>query len=223
MESLATEPVSDNPSESIAIRSYRKTFLYRSRMLVTAVLLLGAWGGLLVSPLAVRAGSVTAILADYCGWLMFFGGLSIRVWATRSIGGRKANEVVCYGPYSLCRNPLYVGTFLMILSIACFLKSLTFAAAAFLVIAHYCAVIVPLEERFLLHQFGIEFSKYCESVPRWLPGWGRDYCPPLPTMNSPPMHSEMRRIVWWLTLPLMASLNLYCRSLPEWPQWLNLP
>ncbi len=225
MENLATEPVSDAQPEPPATRSYRKLFLYRSRMLVTAVLLWGAWGGILVSPLNanVQAGTMAAILTDYCGWLMFFGGLFVRMWATRSIAGRKAKEVVCYGPYSLCRNPLYVGTFMMILSLAFFLKSLTFVAAAFLVITHYCAVIVPLEEHFLRDQFGAVFIKYCETVPRWIPRWGGCYFPPPLTMNSLPMRSEIRRAAWWLTMPLMASLNLYCRSLLGWPHWLNWP
>jgi protein-S-isoprenylcysteine O-methyltransferase Ste14 len=223
MELLATELVTDSQSEPSSTRSYRRTFLYRSRMLVTAVLLWGAWGGVLVSPLNVQAGSVAAIVADYCGWLMFFGGLILRVWATRFIGGRKAKEVVCYGPYSLSRNPLYIGTFLMILSLACFLKSLTFAVAACLVIAYYCVAVVPLEERFLRYQLGAAYINYYESVPRWFPRWGGGYRAPALTMISPPMRNELRRAAWWLILPLVASLNLYCRTLPEWPLWLNWP
>ncbi|MBC7819419.1 MAG: isoprenylcysteine carboxylmethyltransferase family protein [Planctomycetaceae bacterium] len=195
---------------------------YRWRMIITLLVLLVAWIGAGFSPTFLQTESLPAILADYVGWLMFFGGLSLRFWATWFIGGRKAREVVCYGPYSLTRNPLYVGTFLMIMSLAFVLKSPTFAVATLIVIAYYCVAVVPLEERLLRHQFGLVYANYCHSVPRWLPRFGTVYSPPV-SMISHPMRNELRRALWWLPLPLLAELHTYCRNLPEWPHWLNWP
>lgn len=198
------------------------TFRYRWRMIVTLLVLLVAWVGAGLSPTFVQPGSLPAVLADYVGWLLFFGGLCLRFWSTWFIGGRKSQEVVCYGPYSLTRNPLYVGTFLMILSLAFLLKSPTFAAATAIVIAYYCVAVVPLEERLLRHQFGTVYANYCHSVPRWFPRLGTAYSPPV-SMISHPMRNELRRAVWWLSLPLLAELHTYCRNLSEWPHWLNWP
>lgn len=198
------------------------TYRYRCRMHLTLLVLLVAWLGAGFSPTYVRAGSLPAILADYIGWLMFFGGLCLRFWATWFIGGRKSTEVICSGPYSLTRNPLYVGTFLMILSLAFLLKSPTFAAATVIVIAYYCVAVVPLEERFLRHVFGTDYANYCQSVPRWFPRWDTVYSPPV-SVISQSMHDELRRAFWWLPLPLLAELHAYFRSLSEWPHWLNWP
>lgn len=197
-------------------------FRYRWRMHLTLAALLVAWVGAGLSPPFLQNGSLSAVLADYVGWLMFFGGLSLRFWATRFIGGRKSREVICGGPYSLTRNPLYVGTFLMILSLSFFLKSPTFAVATAIVIAYYCVAVVPLEERHLRDVFGVDYSNYCENVPRWLPRVGAIYSPPV-TVIPQPMQNEARRAVWWLLLPLLAELHAYCRAFPEWPHWLNWP
>ena len=199
------------------------TFRYRCRMHLTLLVLLVAWVGAGFSPNFVRTGSLTAVFADYIGWLMFFGGLSLRFWATWFIGGRKNTEIICYGPYSLTRNPLYVGTFLMILSLAFLLKSPTFAAATMIVITYYCLAVVPLEERLLRHCFGTAYANYCQSVPRWFPRLGTVYSPPVSVISQSSMHDEMRRAFWWLLLPLLAELHAYFRTLSEWPHWLNWP
>ncbi len=220
-------PLTDSPDSTAASAingdpPMAGTFRYRCRMHLTLVVLLVAWLGSGFSPSFVRLGSLSALLADYIGWLMFIGGLCLRFWATWFIGGRKSTEVICYGPYSLTRNPLYVGTFLMILSLAFLLKSPTFAVATMIVIAYYCVAVVPLEERLLRHFFGTRYANYCQSVPRWFPRWGTAYSPPM-TMISLPMHNELRRALWWLPLPLAAELHAYFRTLSEWPHWLNWP
>ena len=222
MEELSTAASSqESPPEAVP-QPIGGVFRYRWRMHLTCVVLMVAWLGSGFSPPFIQNGSLAAILVDYLGWMMFFGGLGIRFWATRFIGGRKSREVICYGPYSLTRNPLYVGTFLMILSIACFLKSPSFAVSSVIVIAYYCVAVVPLEESHLRRLLGTEYSNYCETVPRWLPRASTVYSPPL-AMVSHPMRSEVRRAVWWLLVPLLAEIHAYFRALPEWPHWLNWP
>ena len=221
-ETALSESPAATPYKTSSTPPLSHAFTYRWRMIVTLIVLLVAWVGAGFSRPYVEAGSLTAIVADYCGWLMFISGLGLRFWATRFIGGRKSHEIICYGPYSLSRNPLYIGTFLMILSLACFLKSPTFAAATGLVILYYCVAVVPLEERLMRHHFGPEYAKYCASVPRWLPRVGTIYSPPMPTISHP-MRNEVRRTMWWLVLPLLAELHTYVRAWPEWPHWLSLP
>lgn len=219
------EPNSSEPSETqpaTTAQPFTGFFRYRWRMHLTLAVLLVAWVGVGFSPPFLQNGSLGVILLDYLGWLMFIGGLSLRFWATRFIGGRKSCEVISYGPYSLTRNPLYVGTFLMILSLACFLKSPSFAVATVIVIAYYDLAVVPLEERFLRQTFGAAYTTYCEGVPRWLPRVGTIYSPPVELIQHP-MQNEARRAVWWFLLPLLAEIHTYIRALPEWPRWFNWP
>ena len=42
------------------------------------------------------------------GLVLTFIGCLGRVWCLVHIAGRKNNELVMEGPYSLCRNPLYL-------------------------------------------------------------------------------------------------------------------
>ena len=46
---------------------------------------------------------------ELAGYLFLILGLSVRIWSILYIGGRKSQELVTDGPYSLCRNPLVRG------------------------------------------------------------------------------------------------------------------
>ena len=92
-----------------------------------------------------------------------------RTWCALYIGGRKTRELVTAGPYSLCRNPLYlfsivggvgVGAQLGAVSIAVLAGFLTWAA-------HVPAV--THEERRLLATHGESYRDYLARVPRFLP------------------------------------------------------
>ena len=86
---------------------------------------------------------------EVIAWGLFFAGACLRWWATLFIGGRKISELVTEGPYSMCRNPLYVGTVLIALSVGVFLQSLTLLAAMLVVGSLYVWITVPIEERAL--------------------------------------------------------------------------
>ena len=51
-----------------------------------------------------------------------------RAWCSLYIGGRKKQEIVTSGPYSLCRNPLYVFSFIGAFGIGAQTGSLTVGA-----------------------------------------------------------------------------------------------
>ena len=63
-------------------------------------------------------------LLDFCmslmGWLCFMLYLTFRIWATMYIGSRKDKLLQDQGPYSISRNPLYLGSFCFGLATAFF-------------------------------------------------------------------------------------------------------
>ncbi len=106
-----------------------RTFLWRSRAWISlAVVTPAAVLTVFSAPRGELHGSAE-LACGVLGWLMFTTGAIFRWWASLYISGRKDAQVVCDGPYSLVRHPLYLGTCLMGLSVAVFLQSLVFLVA----------------------------------------------------------------------------------------------
>lgn len=101
-------------------------------------------------------------------------GQALRFWAAGLIPKYRtltldAPELITVGPYSMTRNPLYLGNGLMgcgwaVLAGWAWLPA--FAAAFF---AIYSLVIIPYEEGFLLERFGEQYARYRASVPQLVP------------------------------------------------------
>jgi protein-S-isoprenylcysteine O-methyltransferase Ste14 len=72
------------------------------------------------------------------------------------------------------RNPMYIGVTLAIFGEAVLYRSPYVAAygAAMLLAAH--VFVISYEEPTLQRQFGEEYEKYSQTVPRWVPRLGRD-------------------------------------------------
>jgi protein-S-isoprenylcysteine O-methyltransferase Ste14 len=101
-------------------------------------------------------------------------GQGVRFWAAGTIRRYRGEKVsarglVTWGPYAWCRNPLYVGNFLIGLgwSVMASVYVVPAYAAAFFVV--YFVGIVPLEENFLSSAFGEEYQRYRTQVPSFFP------------------------------------------------------
>lgn len=90
-------------------------------------------------------------------------------------GGRKrqvyAERLVHGGMFAHCRNPLYVGNYLIILGVGIASNSLLFLGIGlpFFFFAYWA--IIAAEEAFLLNKFGGEFTEYCQKVNRIVPNF----------------------------------------------------
>ena len=78
-----------------------------------------------------------------------------------------ADTLVVTGIFAHCRNPLYVGNFLILLGLLIVYDNLwaLLAGGLFFYLA-YSAIVIT-EEHFLAAKFGTEYSDYCANVPRW--------------------------------------------------------
>ncbi|CAN5372378.1 isoprenylcysteine carboxylmethyltransferase family protein [soil metagenome] len=108
------------------------------------------------------------------GGLVLIGVAIIgRAWCSLYIGGRKKAEIVDRGPYSICRNPLYVFSFIAAFGIGAQTGSLILSLL-FLVLAvavfHFT---VKSEEAWLLDAFGAPFAAYLARVPRFWPDFSK--------------------------------------------------
>ncbi|WGD29925.1 isoprenylcysteine carboxylmethyltransferase family protein [Ancylobacter sp. WKF20] len=94
-----------------------------------------------------------------------------RTWSSLYIGGRKKSEVVAVGPYSICRNPLYVFSFIGAAGAGAQFGNLTAALAATLLTVLVFSIVVRKEERFLSAKFGEPYLAYKARVPRFIPNF----------------------------------------------------
>lgn len=78
-------------------------------------------------------------------------------------------ELVVSGPYRYCRNPMYLGILAILGGETILYRALPLLYFLLALAAGFHIVIVSYEERALRHQFGKAYTRYCETVPRWIP------------------------------------------------------
>lgn len=78
-----------------------------------------------------------------------------------------ADTLVVTGIFAHCRNPLYVGNFLILFGLLIVYANAwaLLAGGLFFFLAY--STIVITEENFLAAKFGVEYSEYSRAVPRW--------------------------------------------------------
>jgi protein-S-isoprenylcysteine O-methyltransferase Ste14 len=113
--------------------------------------------GLAVAVLGQGVRAITIGL-DY----IIRGGRNRRVYAEKLVSG---------GIFAHCRNPLYVGNFLLLVGVGIASNSLLFLAAAIPFFAFAYWAIIAAEENFLRGKFGAEYDEYCARVNRIVPNF----------------------------------------------------
>lgn len=101
------------------------------------------------------------------GLLLLVTGLATRSWAAGVL--HKHKRLTVNGPYSLVRNPLYFGSFLMMFGFALLIDSWWSAPIILGPVAFIYLVQIRHEEKALFRMFGDEWTKYEASTPRFLP------------------------------------------------------
>jgi protein-S-isoprenylcysteine O-methyltransferase Ste14 len=145
---------------------------------------------------------------EWAGLFLTLAGVGVRCACTLYIGGHKERSLVSDGPYSVTRNPLYVGSFLGVLGMGLSLGSLSLAALMVGAMLLYYPHVVGSEEARLQALFGKEFDEYAARVPRWLPRlslWQSRY-----EISVRPylLMRTLRDCGWWLlVLPLSELVH----------------
>ena len=163
-------------------RSGKRLFFIRGTYIYTviAIATLIAWCTRDMGPFRTMEGD--------CVWFWLSLGVAslgalVRVftsgWAALGTSGRakvaaEASELNTTGPYSLVRNPLYVGRILNFTGLAMLSGSWVFGAIVFLLGVLIYERISTYEEEFLRGKFGEAHAAWAEDVPSLIPrfhGW----------------------------------------------------
>ncbi|MHC5542847.1 methyltransferase family protein [Singulisphaera rosea] len=170
-------------------------------------------------------------IMTFWGHLFVAGGVLIRIYSSLFIGGRKNEMLITEGPFSVVRNPLYLGSFLAMSGLVLLTGSITFTGVLLAAFLLYYRITVMREEIFLHRKFGARYRKYVERVPRWLPERNLWMLPAQSRwngqreMNVRPyfvLRAALDGSVFFLIIPLLEGLCAL-REHGVVPTLLNLP
>ncbi|MGO8746902.1 MAG: methyltransferase family protein [Thermoguttaceae bacterium] len=146
----------------------------------------------------------------------------MRWWATLYIGGRKSVELISDGPYSISRNPIYCGTFLLTVAVGVLAQSVAFLFAVILVAMAYVVLTTTIEEEKLLTCYGNSFRMYRSRVPRFAPNLRLFHSRSTIEVQTKGLRAEFLRMCRWVWIPVLCNLVTHLRSEAWWPVWFSL-
>lgn len=151
-----------------SVRQQLLNFFARRRIAISLIGFTGlSLGNVLIrktvphNPFAWGEPAVTMALA------LLATGLVIRSWAAGTLN--KSRELTTHGPYALSRNPLYIGSFLMMFAFCMMCRdwpTLAFVAGPMMFLYW---LQVRFEEQRLERLFPEEWHRYKVSTPRFIP------------------------------------------------------
>jgi protein-S-isoprenylcysteine O-methyltransferase Ste14 len=114
------------------------------------------------------------------GIRFFTVGFVPRGTSGRNTKGQVADTLNTSGTYSMVRNPLYLGNFIIWFGLSLFMKLWWFTALIVLFFIVFYERIIFTEEGFLREKFGKEFLKWAERTPAMIPNFKNWRPPALP-------------------------------------------
>jgi protein-S-isoprenylcysteine O-methyltransferase Ste14 len=201
----------------------RSVFGFRHRGLIGVVLFAPIGAVVLFSAPTVAEHSPLGLVLNATGWLAFLLYAGLRVWATLYVGGHKDRELQTDGPYSLCRNPLYLGSFAFAVSLACFLQSIVFSAVLLPAMLLYLQLVVRAEEHFLELRFQEDYRNYCRRTPRFWPQWSGFHSMPVVRVDLKRLKKEGVRLGTAAAAIILLQGAVFLRAGSVWPHWFSVP
>jgi protein-S-isoprenylcysteine O-methyltransferase Ste14 len=156
--------VAHGPGDTVGFRLWPPIAV--SAPLIAGALMTNAWG----DPIGLGDWRVPlgwALVLFFVAW----NGWALLLFARHRTGllpGQASQALIEEGPYSVSRNPLYVGLLALYLGLALLAPTVwglvLFPVAVLLIL---WGAIQP-EERYLRERFGAEYDDYTRRVRRWL-------------------------------------------------------
>jgi protein-S-isoprenylcysteine O-methyltransferase Ste14 len=156
------------------------------------------------------------------GWVFVGIGVFGRIWSGSYISGSKNAKLIVDGPYSICRNPLYLfslvaGLGVMLVSETLILP-LQFAALFWI----YYAELIAREEAVLLTLHGAAFEAYCARVPRFWPKFSLYSEPVEYVVSAARFRKSMADAIWFVIGAALIDFLEAMHELHYLPTILNI-
>lgn len=181
------------------------TFVAQHRIAISRLFWVSALIALLLTE-TMFADRLIGNLLPMAGLALIGIAMVGRLWCSLYIGGRKNDELVTEGPYSMTRNPLYFFSLLGFLGIAFCTRSLSLSVG---VVAFFVLVypsVIGSEEAFLRRRFGAAFEAYCRRTPRFFPAVARYRASQVREVSIPQFWRTARDVIWFVWLAGIVEL-----------------
>jgi protein-S-isoprenylcysteine O-methyltransferase Ste14 len=156
------------------------------------------------------------------GWFLVGVGTFGRIWSNSYISGSKNAKLIVEGPYSICRNPLYLFSLLagfgVMLVSETLILPLQFAALFWL----YYAELIAREEAVLLTLHGAAFEAYCARVPRFWPKFSLYSEPAEYVVSAARFRKSLADAIWFVVAAALIDFIEELHDLHYLPSVLNL-
>ena len=105
------------------------------------------------------------------GLALFAAGFLLRIWSQMHLHYRlKEHKILTMtGPYTVVRNPIYIGNTLILVGTTLIAELAWFAPIMLLACMITYALVVRYEERHLSEKYGAPYRDFLIQVPRWIP------------------------------------------------------
>jgi protein-S-isoprenylcysteine O-methyltransferase Ste14 len=152
--------------------------------------------------------------------VLFLSGLVLigiatvgRLWCSLYISGYKNSQLVTAGPYSMCRNPLYLFSFLGFVGIGLATETASIPLALIVAVLLVYPHVIKREEAHLRSKFGEAFTRYAARTPRILPDLSKYNEPDSYTVNPKLFRRTAMDVVWFVwfvgIVELVEALHEY--------------
>ncbi len=110
------------------------------------------------------------------GLLLVLLGVAFAIWARLQLGGnwsaavtvKEGHTLICRGPYTIVRHPIYSGLLLALLGVALIIGEIRGLLGVGVLFLSYWLK-SRMEERFMLEQFGAGYRQYQQRVKALIP------------------------------------------------------
>ena len=144
-------------------------FFSKYRLLLSKCLLFSIILILIISKNNFDNNSIPFVILEFLGFFLVIVGVLGRIWSSLYIEGNKTNSLVTNGIYSICRNPLYFFSFLLLLGYCLLIKSFIVSFMAMLMLIIVYPRTIKYEEEKLLKIHGDDYLNYFNNTPKFIP------------------------------------------------------
>jgi protein-S-isoprenylcysteine O-methyltransferase Ste14 len=154
-------------------------WLFRWRSYLPLIVVLMLWPAFKNFRFFMNSHMLDELWETFCLGISFLG-LAVRIYTIgyvpRNTSGRNTRSQVAdtlntTGIYSLVRNPLYLGNFLIWMGVSLYLRHWWFTLLIGLLFVIYHERIILAEEEFLAEKFGQQFRDWASVTPAFIPQW----------------------------------------------------